>query len=36
MNVSNNFLLRFVQSMTICLRQIIGYKQLAFEVEKMR
>lgn len=27
---------QFVQSMTICLRQIIGYKQLAFEVENMR
>merc|ERR550525_877079 len=27
---------QFVQSMTICLRQIWGYKQLAFNVEKLR
>ena len=27
---------QFVQSMTICLRQIWGYKQLNLEVEKLR
>ena len=27
---------QFVQSMTICLRQIWGYKQLELEVEKLR
>ena len=27
---------QFVQSMTICLRQIWGYKQLKLEVEKLR
>ena len=30
----NNF--RFVQSMNICLRQIVGYKQLVHDVEKLR
>jgi hypothetical protein len=27
---------RFVQSMTVCLRQIWGYKQLRLEVERLR
>ena len=27
---------QFVQSMTICLRQIWGYKQLRLEVERLR
>ena len=27
---------QFVQSMTICLRQIWGYKQLRIEVERLR
>ncbi len=27
---------RFVQSMSVCLKQIIGYRQLEYQVEKLR